>query len=561
MPVQILIVDDIESNLVALDALLQDPELRVVRAHSGKEALEALQRSEFSLVLLDVQMPEMDGFDTAAAMRLQETTRSVPIMFVTAHGSTKEKLAKAYSIGAADFLEKPIDPAALRAKVRTIVELWRRAEDAKRDAEKKHQEELIAERVRWEAEERVRRETEELRRHAAEQESAAAAAHRGRREAEDANRVKDEFLATLSHELRTPLNAIMGWTAILRKKRTDPTAVDRAVEVIDRNAKAQSKLIDDMLDVSRIVAGKLRLDARLVLLVPLVERAVESFRPAAEEKGIVIDMVVTGEIQATSGDPDRIRQVVENLISNAVKFTSPGGRIDVRLGRNGSRACLEIRDSGAGIAAEFLPHVFERFRQADGASTRSHGGLGVGLALAKHLVELHGGTIAVASEGLGRGSTFSVELPIRAVSANQPDAMTNLSDEAPRSLANLRILVVDDDEDARDVVREVLELAGATVVAVGSAGLAVASVSSWRPDLIISDIGMPEMDGYALLRSIRGMPAEQGGQTPAVALTAYASPDDAERARRAGFQVFLTKPVDAARLVGEIAGLAAACRP
>ncbi|MES1165722.1 MAG: response regulator [Verrucomicrobiota bacterium] len=558
MPVKILAVDDVESNLTALEALLGDPTWTFVRAGSGRAALEALRNEQFSLVLLDVQMPEMDGFDTAAAIRAQETSAPVPIMFLTAFDATQEKLAKAYAVGASELLQKPIDAAALRAKVRTIADLWRRIEDVRREAEKDHQEQLIAERVRWETHRRVERETETLRQRAADQESVAASEHRARIEAEETSRLKDDFLATLSHELRTPLNAILGWTALLRKRQFEASALERAVDVIERNAKAQAKLIDDMLDISRIVAGKLRLELQPVVLPPLVERVVESFRPAAEQKSLSVVLNIDHDVPAISGDPDRLQQIVANLISNAVKFTPNGGHVDVRLAQRAGAAVLQVSDNGIGIPADFLPHAFDRFRQRDGAPTRAHGGLGIGLALARHLAELHGATVAVHSDGAGCGTTFTLSVPIPAAAIAHPDR-GDLPFAAPEaSLANARVLVVDDEPDAREVARQLLEDAGAVVATAVSARTALEQIAAFQPDVIVSDIGMPETDGHAFMRQVRALPAQRGGQTPAIALTAYASPEDARRARESGFQRFLAKPLDERALTAAIAELTAA---
>ncbi len=562
MPVKILAVDDVESNLAALEALLGDPAWTVVRASSGRAALEAMRNEQFSLVLLDVQMPEMDGFDTAAAIRAEEQSGAssgpVPIMFLTAFDATQEKLAKAYAVGASELLQKPIDGAALRAKVRTIAELWRRIEDVRRQTEKNHQEQLIAERVRWETHRRVEQETETLRRHAANQESVAASEHRARVEAEETSRLKDDFLATLSHELRTPLNAILGWTALLRKRQFEAGTVQRAVDVIERNAKAQAKLIDDMLDISRIVAGKLRLERQPVALPRLIERVVESFRPAAEQKGLAVDLKVDQNLPTVSGDPDRLQQVVANLISNAVKFTPNGGHVDVRLAQQGDAAVLEVADDGIGIPADFLPHAFDRFRQRDGTPTRAHGGLGIGLALARQLAELHGATLDVASAGPGRGAVFTLSVPLT-VARDQHPKTGDLPFAAPAgSLANVRVLVVDDEPDAREVARQLLEDAGAVVATAVSARTALEQLGTFQPDVIVSDIGMPETDGHAFMRQVRALAPQRGGQTPAIALTAYASPEDVRRARASGFQRFLAKPLDVGALTVAIAELAAA---
>jgi signal transduction histidine kinase len=553
-PVRILIVDDIESNLIALEALLGSPSVTVTRAQSGRDAIRALRDDEFALIVLDVRMPDMDGFATAAAIRQSESTRGVPIIFVTAHGKTQEELANAYALGASDFLEKPIDPEALQAKVRVLTDLARAIRQTRVDAEARHEQQLGEERQRWE--------TEALRARVREQERATAAEHAARMQAEQANQLKDDFLATLSHELRTPLNAILGWASILKTRGAVEPTFSKAVDVIDRNARAQSKLIDDILDTSRIVAGKLRLEMATVDMVHVVDRAIEAIRPVAERKRLSLVADLDRGLPLVAGDPDRLQQVLGNVLSNAVKFTPEGGDVRITSAREGSRACITIKDSGVGIASEFLPHVFERFRQGESGPTRSHGGLGIGLALARKLVELQGGAIEAHSEGSGKGATFVIRLPIHAVKAAE-GAETNRADaRADRaSLASLTILVVDDEEDARDLLREVLESAGARVLAVASAADALAALSSWRPSVIVSDIGMPGMDGYALMRAVRGLPPASGGTVAAIAVTAYSSIEDAAQARAAGFQTHLAKPVDPAQLVSAVASAAASHPP
>jgi signal transduction histidine kinase len=505
------------------------------------------------LILLDVQMPEMDGFDTAAAIRRGEGKRRTPIIFVTAHGATSEKLARAYAVGASDFMTKPIDPDALRAKVGVIADLWRMVDQTKRDADTRHEQRLSEERQRWE--------TEALRARVAEQERATAAEHAARLEAEKANDLKDQFLATLSHELRTPLNAILGWAAILRARSDGNPSVSRGLDVIERNAKAQARLIEDMLDTSRIAAGMLRLETQLVLLPEIIDLTIEAVRPAAERKHLTLDVDLDRDLPPISGDPERLRQIITNLLSNAIKFTLDGGQIAVSLIRQDTRARITVKDTGVGIAPEFLPHVFDRFRQGQGGRARLHGGLGIGLSLARHLVELHGGTIQAESDGPGKGATLTIFLPLGAVAMERPGPVERLQPATKRaSLENLRVLFVDDEADARDLVREVLENAGATVLTVGSGADALAALPSWHPDVIVSDVGMAGQDGYALMRQVRALPAQSGGEVPSVALTAYASVDDVAQARAAGFQAHVAKPVEPAQFLSTVAAVAAASR-
>lgn len=377
-----------------------------------------------------------------------------------------------------------------------------------------------------------------------------------RRSAEEANRLKDEFLATVSHELRTPLNAMMGWAHLLRAGRLSEEKRERALETIERNARAQAKLIEDLLDTSRILAGKLNLQVALVDIHTIVAQAVETVLPSAEAKEIALDTVLGSE-RFVMGDAHRLQQVAWNLLSNAVKFTPRGGRIHVRVEALGGRLELSVSDSGQGISEEFQPHVFERFRQADGGTTRAQGGLGLGLAIVRQLVELHGGTVTVISEGAGRGSRFTVRLPLPqneqtdSASASKP---SNGFAGAP-DLSGLRALVVDDEEDTRDMLCAVLEMCGAQVTLAGSASEALHLFELAPPDVLLSDIGMPDQDGYALIAQIRDLPGDKGGRVPAVALTAYARTDDRTRALVSGFNTYVPKPVEPLELTLVIASL------
>jgi len=377
-------------------------------------------------------------------------------------------------------------------------------------------------------------------------------AQRERARAEEASRAKDEFLAVVSHELRTPLNAILGWMQMLQSGALPPEKRARALDVVERNAKNQLALIEDLLDVSRIVSGKLRLNVQQIDLGRIVESALDAIRPAAEAKSIGIQHEIA-PIRSLAGDPDRLLQVISNLLTNAVKFTPSGGRIEVRLGRAADAVELSVTDSGRGIAPEFLPHVFERFRQADGQA-RALGGLGLGLAIVRNIVELHGGTIAAHSEGEGRGARFEVRLPVR-TQQSPSDRPAALSAD-PRKGADyqydfqgVRALVVDDEPDARELIASVLEQCGATVLTAASAAEALEVVRTATPDVLISDIGMPAQSGYDLIRRVRALPPEQGGRTPAVALTGYARMEDRTRALVAGFQTHVPKPIDPTELL------------
>lgn len=385
-----------------------------------------------------------------------------------------------------------------------------------------------------------------------------------RSEAERANRLKDEFLATISHELRNPLNAIMGWAHMMRLGKLNPANAERAVETIYRNAKSQAQLVADLLDVSRIISGKLRLDVRTVDLISIVNAAIDSVRPAVEAKGIRLQTMSDPEAGPISGDADRLQQIVWNLLTNAVKFTPKGGSIQVNVQRVDSHAEIVVSDSGVGISKEFLPYVFDRFRQADASTTRIHGGLGLGLSIVRQLVDLHGGSVSVHSEGEGKGATFKITLPFVGVVNEQKEAepaQPVASDEVipfegPPSLQGLRVLVVDDEADTRELICEVLRECGSEVIMSCSVAEALEALEQHKPDILISDLGMPDEDGYSLISKIRALPAERGGQIPAAALTAYARAEDRMRVLRSGFQFHLPKPVDSAELVTVVASLA-----
>jgi signal transduction histidine kinase len=390
-----------------------------------------------------------------------------------------------------------------------------------------------------------------------------------RAEAEDANRIKDEFLATVSHELRTPLTAIVGWSSMLRTNNFDQAATARGLETIERNAKAQTRIVEDLLDVSRIITGKLRLDARPIELNSIIRIALDALSTLAANKEIKIRTQLDTEVGPIWGDPARLQQVFWNLFSNAVKFTPDGGEVEISLRSLPSHAELSVRDTGEGISPEFLPFVFERFRQADSTMTRAHGGLGLGLAIVRHLVEMHGGTVRAESDGVGQGSTFTLELPLIVGHSASTDAnrqqpatvATPLATSAvqlayPPNLTHLRILLVDDEPDARALLTTILEQCGASVRAVASATEALAALPGFKPDLLVSDIGMPDEDGYSLIRRVRALGPEQGGETPAIALTAYAGEEDRLRALLAGYQIHVTKPINPSELVMVVASIA-----
>ena len=427
-----------------------------------------------------------------------------------------------------------------------------------------------------------------------------------RAEAESANRMKDEFLATLSHELRTPLNAILGWAQLLRTRKFDTKTSDRALETIERQARLQKQLIEDLLDVSRIIQGKMGLNVRWFDIVEAIELAMNSVSLMAGAKSIEIDAFVDPEVGLVWGDPERLQQIVWNLLSNAIKFTPAGGRVEVELclgsgewedgemgrggdgemGRGGdgevksssgslglssspsrpepmSYVELKVRDTGKGISPEFLPYVFERFRQADGSVTRTYGGLGLGLAIVRHLVELHGGTVSAQSNGESQGATFIVRLPLKQgirdraeeISPTATSSLTTDEDTPDRQLSGLQVLVVEDEADTREFLAALLEEYGATAIAVGTVADAIAALEQWQPDILVSDIGMPLEDGYSLIRKVRALEASQREHLPALALTAYAREQDRAQALAAGYDDHIAKPVEAERLVAALTNL------
>lgn len=395
---------------------------------------------------------------------------------------------------------------------------------------------------------------------------------KARQDAETANRIKDEFLATLSHELRTPLTAILGWSRMLGDSRVSEEERARGLEIIHRNAQLQAQLVEDILDVSRIITGKLRLEVCPVELSSVIESAVESVLPAVSAKEIRLQRLLESGESLVSGDSSRLQQVIWNLLANAIKFTPKGGRVQVRLERAVSHVEIIVTDTGAGINPDVLPYIFERFRQADQSSTRNYGGLGLGLAIVRHIVEMHGGSVEASSPGEGQGATFTVKLPLMAAGSGgampqqaekrahtidrRNSGSSNVHFECTSELEGLHVLVVDDEEDTRRLVKTVLESCGAKVTIATNAAEALSVLQSARPDILISDLGMPDEDGYALIRKVRALSPDQGGQTPAAALTAYARVEDRLKSLRAGFQIHLPKPIEPIELVAVVANLA-----
>ncbi|HYN21877.1 MAG TPA: response regulator [Thermoanaerobaculia bacterium] len=536
---RILIVDDSTEDREQYKRLLaQDPEqeYELLETDLGEEGLRLAAVERPDCLLLDYRLPDMDGVEF-----LSRLVNRDPIAVIVLTGQGSESVAvQAMKGGAQDYLLKgAISPQELRRAVKYAVE--KVANDALK------QEILVRQAAEEERAKLLVREQD------------------ARRQAEEANRIKDEFLATLSHELRTPLNAILGWAQVLRSGKVDEPTTARALEAIERNSRAQAQLISDLLDVSRIITGKLRLEQKPLDLPRIIEAALESVRPAADAKSIRLRVTVDRAIGPLVGDPDRLQQVVWNLLSNAIKFTPQGGSVEVQLRRPGDltagMAEISVSDTGAGIRPDFLPYVFDRFRQAESSTTRKHGGLGLGLSIVRHLVELHGGTVLVESPGEGLGSIFMVRLPIRlgveAEAATERRRVPSHEPEmCPELLAGLHVLLVDDEADTLEMLATAIQHCGARVTAVASVPEALAAIDRELPNVLISDIGVPGEDGYSLIRKIRLRPAELGGKLPAAALTAYARTEDRIRALAAGFQTHLAKPVDPAELVATIAVLA-----
>ncbi len=536
-PVNVLLVDDQAAKLLSYETILSSLGENLIRANSGKEALEHLLKRPIAVVLVDVCMPELDGFELAAMIRSHPRFQRTAIILVSSILVEDVDRLKGYDSGAVDYISVPIVPGLLRAKVAVFADLYRKTE--------------ALERLNQDLELRVIERTAEI--------------EAARHEAERANQLKDEFLAILSHELRTPLNAITGWAHMLLNGGLDPEAQVKAAETINRNALLQARLISDLLDVSRIVSGRLRLDLKPVNLSLILQAAIDAIRPEAAAKNIHLETELV-DLDPVAGDSARLQQVVSNLLANAVKFTPVNGHVLIRLAQAGKRVELFIQDNGPGISPEFLPHIFERFRQGDSSTTRIHQGLGLGLTIVRRLVEMHGGSVQAMNREDGAGAIFKIVLPFSALSATAlsdtvpspaPSYERSVSAHAAASLKDKRVLVVDDEPDAREVVAALLERSGAQVLAAGSASQALVVFERERPHLVVADIEMPGEDGYSLIRNIRNLASARGGQTPAVALTAHASASDRIRLLEAGFQRHVPKPVQPAELIAILAALAA----
>ncbi|MFW9257859.1 response regulator [Nostoc sp. CALU 546] len=646
--VTILHVDDNEANRYVVTRILQNAGFSVVEAANGATGLEAVAKFQPDLVILDVQLPDISGFEVCRQIKANPETAFIPVLHLSASFVQSQDKAEGLDSGADAYLVQPVEPIELLATLRSLLRI-RRAEEAAlssarewqitfdsmndgvslvdgegiimrcnrammqlfnkpsheilgyahnelmgaklgigdgtcfRRAKQSHQREILEFQFqeRWFAKTIdpvldgdgtltgavfiLSDITERKRAEALLQEQndrlnqLMISLQQQTEQAEQANRIKDEFLAVLSHELRSPLNPILGWARILQKSHQDAAKTQYALESIERNAKLQAQLIEDLLDVSRILQGKLNLNTVPVGLNSTIKAALETVRLAAEAKSIQIQTMFEPNVGPVLGDSGRLQQVVWNLLSNAIKFTSPGGRVEVRLETikdevdtyAAEYTQITVSDNGRGISAEFLPYVFDYFRQADGTTTRKFGGLGLGLAIVRHLVELHGGTVHADSPGEGQGAVFKVKLPLIATSTLD-QVNTADRDRSDLNLNGLQTLLVDDDRDSREFIAFVLEQYGAQVTEADSAHDALSNLMQAKFDLLISDIGMPDMDGYTLIRQIRNQSPDQGGEIPAIALTAYAGEIDRQQALAAGFQHHISKPIELEVLIQAI---------
>jgi len=642
-PVHILVIDDNPASLYGTSRILRSAGWTVSEAASGEEGLALADRG-ISLIILDVNLPDIGGFEVCKRLRASRSTAHIPVVHVSATFVKEIDKVHGLEAGADGYLTHPIEPPVLVATVNAFLRT-RQAEQNMRLSEAKFKavfenalngialidknltyievnpslcemlqrsrDEIVGkpianfmvsgqggdvaeivkeveEKGSWRGQFPLTRADGEtiylewnISRHSVpgvrlavvsdvterlkgekEREALLERERAARADAERANGMKDDFLATLSHELRTPLNAIVGWSYMLRKGKPDAESLAEGLETIERNAQAQTQMISDLLDVSRITAGKIRLEVQTVDPAAMIEGALVSVMPAANAKSIRIVKVLNSNASPISGDPARLQQVVWNLVNNAVKFTPKGGRVEVKLERINSHVEISVIDNGQGIEAELLPHLFERFRQGDASTTRGNGGLGLGLAIAKQLVEMHGGTIHGQSEGENKGSIFSVRLPLSPIHPQTMTAPEAHSEETkgsaphrpPTRLDGIRVLVVEDDADARRLINLVLSFAGAQTFVVDRVAKALEAIDSFKPNILLSDIGMPEQDGFDLIREVRGR-GYTFQQLPAVVLTAFARTEDRRRALLAGFQAYASKPVDPTELTATIATL------
>ncbi|MDB5872645.1 MAG: putative histidine kinase, atypical hybrid, partial [Ramlibacter sp.] len=546
--VNILIVDDEPRNLAVLETVLDDPGYRLVRANSGEEALLALMANEFAVLVLDVRMPGMTGFELALMVKERKKTARVPIIFLTAYFNEDQHILEGYGSGAVDYLHKPVNASVLRSKVAVFAEMHRQG----RAIEVANRALLAEVGERRRAEARLGELNESLDRRVKERTEALQASEARLR---DASRRKDEFLATLAHELRNPLAPVRNAVQVLRMKAAATPELLWATELIERQVQAMSRLIDDLMDVSRINQGKIELRRERVELASVLQDAVETTRPLIDEFGHELQLALPAQALLLDADPTRLAQAFMNLLNNAAKYMDRGGRIEVAVRREDGEVFVTVKDTGIGIAPDRLGSVFEMFSQVETALARSRGGLGIGLSLTQRLVEMHGGSVVARSPGLGKGSEFMVRLPV-VPGAGDPTENDEAGAAKPREAASgpgLRILVADDNQDAAATLAVLLELLGHTVRHVHDGEAAVRAAVEFDPDVVLLDIGMPKLNGYEACRQIRAQPG--GAAMNLIAVTGWGQPEDLRRSQDAGFDRHLVKPVDPAVLMDMIATL------
>jgi signal transduction histidine kinase len=549
--VNILIVDDEPRNLAVLESVLDDPGYRLVRARSGDEALLALVADEFAVLVLDVRMPGMTGFELAQMIKERRKTARIPIIFLTAYYNEDQHILEGYGSGAVDYLHKPVNPAVLRSKVSVFAELHRKG----REIERANRLLLAEVSERRRAEVRLSELNETLDQRVTERTQALQASEAKLR---DANQRKDEFLATLAHELRNPLAPVRNAIHFLKLRGPATSDVQWASDVIDRQVHAMSRLIDDLMDVSRINQGRIELRSEPIPLDSVIEDAVETMQPLIDGAGHKLTVLQPPVKLMVHADRARLGQAFTNLLSNAAKYTDPGGHIELRVVAEGGTVLVTVRDSGIGISPQRLEDVFEMFSQEEPALSRSRGGLGIGLSLTRKLVQMHGGTVVAHSEGAGKGSQFMVRLPVASATAQAAET-------PPQEIAagivpgGLRILVADDNQDAAETMSVLLEVLGHRVRRVHDGEAAVAEAVAFDPQLVLLDIGMPKLNGYETCRRIREQ-AGGAGRT-VVAVTGWGQPQDVQSALDAGFDRHMVKPVDINVLMELISAAAPESRP
>lgn len=542
--VNILIVDDEPRNLAVLESILDDPGYRLVRATSGDDALLALMADEFALLVLDVQMPGMSGFELAQLVKQRRKTARIPVIFLTAYFVEDQHILEGYGSGAVDYLQKPVNPAVLRSKVAVFAELHRKGRELEHAnrmllaevTERRRAEARLSE-LNASLDQRVNERTAEL--------------NASEAQLREAARRKDEFLATLAHELRNPLAPVRNAIHFLKLRGPATQDVQWATEIVDRQVGLMSRLIDDLMDLSRISQGRIELRRAHVPLEQVLADAMETIQPQIDGAGHKLALLQPAVKLVVDADRARLAQAFMNLLSNAAKYTDPGGQLEVRVVSEGGHAVISFRDNGIGIAPHRLEQVFEMFSQEEPALSRSRGGLGIGLSLTRKLVELHGGSVKASSEGPGKGSLFLVRLPLAVAAAPAAPQEPAATPAAGLPAGTLRILVADDNADAAETLSLLLESMGHEVRHVPDGEAAVAAAQEFDPQLVLLDIGMPRLNGYEACERIRGLPG--GAARTLVAVTGWGQPQDLERARVAGFDQHLVKPVDMDRLLHLIA--------